>query len=118
MARSILQGHNVTSVDFNQRMMWTSLRTIVVQETFVSKGIDNHKCLAGPYYKFLMRNSQSTQGTSMTKKVEKMSATNEALVRKLAAAEANIKGAEGTEGTADRAARAVKELERKFDKLN
>ena len=54
----------------------------------------------------------------MTKKVEKMSATNEALVRKLAAAEANIKGAEGTEGTADRAARAVKELERKFDKLN
>jgi len=114
VARSILRGHDVTSVDFNERMMWTSLRTIVVQETFLSKGIDNHKCLAGAYYKFLMRNSQSTQVTSMNKTVEKMAATNESLVKKLAAAEAKIKGAEGT---ADRAARAVKELERKFDKL-
>ena len=61
-----------------------------------------------------MRNSQSTQVTSMTKTVEKMAATNESLVKKPATAEANIKGAEGT---ADRAARSVMELERKFDKL-
>ena len=94
--------------------MWTSLRTIVVQETFLSKGIDNHKCLAGAYYKFLMRNSQSTQVTAMTKTVEKMAASNDALVKKLAAAETKIKGAEGT---ADRAARAVKDLERKLDKI-
>ena len=65
VARSILCGHDVTSVQFNQRMMWTSLRTIVVQETFLAKGIDNHKCLAGAYYKFLMRNSQSFQVTVM-----------------------------------------------------
>ena len=115
VARSILRGHDVTSVDFNECMMWTSLCTIVVQETFLSKRIDNHKYLAGAYYKFLMRKSQSTtQVTAMTKTVEKMAASNDALVKKLAAAEAKIKGAEGT---ADRAARAVKELERKLDKI-
>ena len=54
VARSVLRGHDVTAVDFNEQMMWTSLRTIAVQETFLSKGIDNLKCLTGAYYKFLM----------------------------------------------------------------
>ena len=113
VARSILRGHDVTSVEFSQRMMWTSLRTIVVQETFLAKGIDNHKCLAGAYYKFLMRNSQSSQVSVMKKTVDKMAASNEALIKKVAAAEAKVRGAEGA---ADKAAKAVKELERKFNK--
>ena len=113
VARSILRGHDVTSGQFNQRMMWTSLRTIVVQETFLSKGIDNHKCLAGAYYKFLMRNSQSSQVSVMKKSVDKMSASNEALIKRVAATEAKLRGAEGA---ADKAAKAVKDLERKFER--
>ena len=49
VARSILRGHDVTSVELSQQMMWTSPQTIVVQETFLAKGIANHKCLAGAY---------------------------------------------------------------------
>ena len=113
VARSILCGHDATSVEFSQRMMWTSLRTIVVQETFLAKGVDNHKCLVGAYYKFLMHNSQSSQVSVMKKTVDKMAASNEALIEKVAATEAKVRGAEGA---ADKAAKAVKELDRKFDK--
>ena len=113
VARSLLCGYDVTSVEVSQRIMWISLRTIVVQETFLAKGIENHKCLAGAYYKFLMRNSQSSQVSVMRKTVDRMAASNEALIKKVDVTEAKVCGAEGA---ADKAAKAVKELERKFDK--
>ena len=60
-----------------------------------------------------MRNSQSSQVTAMKKTVDKIVAWNEALVKKVATAEAKLRGAEGA---ADKAAKVVKDLERKLDK--
>jgi len=49
VARSILRGHDVKAAGFNQIMMWTCLRTVVVQETFLAVGIANHPSLSGAY---------------------------------------------------------------------
>ena len=46
VARSILRGHDLKAQGFNERMLWTSLCTVVVQESFLAVGIANHSSLS------------------------------------------------------------------------
>jgi hypothetical protein len=96
VARSILRVHDLKSQGFNERMLWTSLRTIVVQESFLAVGIANHSSLSGAYSKFLLKNSQSSEVVVMKRKLENMEVKVEAVNAKVAKFDARIKAAEGT----------------------
>ena len=96
VARSILRGHDLKSQGFNERMLWTSLRTVVVQESFLAVGIANHSSLSGAYSKFLLKNSQSSEVAGMKRKLEKMDEKVEAVAAKVTKFDGRIKAAEGT----------------------
>ena len=96
MARSILRGHDQKSQGFNERMLWTSLCTFVVQESFLAVGIANHSSLSGAYSKFLLKNSQSLEVVVMKRKLENIGVKVEAVNAKVAKFEA-------AEGTANKA---------------
>jgi outer membrane murein-binding lipoprotein Lpp len=96
VARSILRGHDLKSQGFNERMLWTSLRNVVVQESFLAVGIANHSSLSGAYSKFLLKNSQSSEVVVMKRKLENMEVKVEALNAKVAKFDTRIKAAEGT----------------------
>ena len=111
VARSILRGHDVKSEQFNERMLWTSLRTVVIQETFLSKTFQNHDSLSGAYSTFLLKNSQSAEVNSMKRKLEKMESVVESLNSKIAKFDSKVKGAEGA---ADKVAKGLKEFKEKM----
>ena len=96
VARSILRGHDLKSQGFNERMLWTSLRTVVVQESFLAVGIANHSSLSGAYSKFLLKNSQSSEVVVMKRKLENIEVKFEAMNAKVAKFDTRIKAAEGT----------------------
>ena len=95
VARSILRGHDLKSQGFNERMLWTSLRTVVVQESFLAVGIANHSSLSGAYSKFLLKNSQSSDVAAMKRKLEKMEDKVESVNAKVTKFDVRIKAAEG-----------------------
>jgi len=95
VARSIMRGHNLKSVGFKERMLWTSLRTVVVQESFLAVGILNHSSLSSAYFKFLLKNSQSSEVADMKRKLVVMEGKVQAVNSKVAKFDTRIKAAEG-----------------------
>lgn len=95
VARSILRGHDVKSEQFNERMLWTSLQTVVIQETFLSKTFQNYDSRLGAYSTFLLKKSQPAEVNSMKHKLEKMESVVESLNSKIAKFGSKVKGAEG-----------------------
>jgi len=93
VARSIMWGHDLKSIGFNKRMLWTSLRTVVVQESFLAVGILNHSSLSGAYSKFLLKNSQSSEVADVKRKLVAMEGKVEAVNSKVAKFDTGIKAA-------------------------
>ena len=96
-ARTIMSGHDLHESSYRQKLMWSALRTVGVQEQFLAAGFENHPSLAGAYYKFLLKNSQVREVVQLKKK----NADLEDAVKVL---EVRIKSAEGTMSRAINAA--------------
>ena len=110
VARSIMREHDLKSIGFNERMLWTSLRTVVVQESFLAVAISNHSSLSGTYSKFLLKNSQSSEVADMKRKLVGMEGKVEAVNSKVAKFDTRIKAAEGA---ADKAVKGLAALKTK-----
>ena len=87
-ARTIMSGHDLHENSYRQKLMWSALRTVGVQEQFLAAGFENHPSLAGAYYKFLLKNSQVREVVQLKKK-------NGDLEDAIKALEVRIKSAEG-----------------------
>jgi len=51
-ARSVLRNPDLRSQRIGVQVMWTALRTIAVQESFLRVGFKNHSSLASAYSRF------------------------------------------------------------------
>jgi len=81
-------------------MLWTSSRTIVVQESFLVVSISNHSSLSGAYSKFLLKNLQSSEVADVKRKLVGMEGKVKAVNSKVAKFDARIKAAEGASNKA------------------
>jgi len=59
MARSVLRNPDLRSQRIGVQVMWTALRTIAVQESFLRVGFKNHSSLASAYSCFLLTQYQT-----------------------------------------------------------
>jgi len=59
-ARSVLHNLDLRSQRIEVQVMWTALRTIAVQESFLRVGFKNHSLLASAYSRFLLTQYQTS----------------------------------------------------------
>lgn len=113
-ARAVVRNPDVVDDAISAKIMWQSLRTIAVQETFMRVGFKNHPSLSSAYSKFLLTQYQKTASDlgRVSKELEvckkicsDMAATVEAVEKRLRAAE----------GTANAAQNAIQRMKRGGD---
>ena len=73
-ARSQASGLDFRNPNSSIRMVWVSMRIVMVQESFMEVGIVNHASLSGAYCRFLIHNSQNAEVTRLKTKVERYDA--------------------------------------------
>lgn len=85
--------------------MWTALRTISVQESFLKVGFKNHSSLASAYLRFLLTQYQtsSTEWQDVKKKVSTFSSKFESQENEMNDLKRKFKEVEGTANAAQKA---------------
>lgn len=111
-ARAVISSPEVGDTSIHSKVLWQSLRTISVQESFLRVGFKNHSSLASAYSRYLLTQYQKTA-------LELAKVSKEAELRKTKLAEvASIvdsldKRVRAAEGTASSAKNAVERLSKK-----
>ena len=113
VARSILRGSDVLAKGFGDNLLWSNLRTVVVQEGLLAKGIKNHQSLTHAYSDFILKNLKTGDYIKLKRKFDNMEATMKDLEGKVKAYDARIRSAESI---GDRSVKRIKELETKINK--
>jgi hypothetical protein len=109
-ARAVVRNPDVVDDAISIKILWQSLRTIAIQETFMRVGFKNHSSLSSAYSKFLLSQHQKSAAelAKMTKEVEvcrKLCATMSASMEAL---EKRVRSAEGTANAAQNAIQRMK----------
>jgi hypothetical protein len=109
-ARAVVRNPDVVDDSISIKILWQSLRTIAVQETFMRVGFKNHSSLASAYSKFLLTQYQRTAGelTRVTKEMESCKKLCTDLAGRMEALEKRVKSAEGTANAAQNALQKMK----------
>ena len=99
-ARAQASGLDFRDANLSKRMLWVSMRVVVVQESFMEVGLANHSSLSGAYCRFLIRNSQNSEVTKLKSKVEQYDSQFAKMNQVIEELKSRVKAAEST---ADRA---------------
>jgi hypothetical protein len=59
-ARAVVTNPDVGDQEIGAKIFWQSLRTIVIQESFMQVGFKNHSSLSSAYSRFLLKQYQQT----------------------------------------------------------
>ena len=104
-ARSVLRNPDLRSNKAGLQVMWTALRTISVQESFLKVGFKNHSSLASAYSRFLLTQYQtsSTELQDVKKKVSTFSSKFESQENEMNDLKRKFKVVEGTANAAHKA---------------
>jgi hypothetical protein len=109
-ARSIISNPDVGNPDIGSKLMWQSLRTISVQESFLRVGFKNRSSLSSAYSCFLLTQYQQTslELNTMSKEMEIHKRKVAELSAALDTVEKRLKAAEGTANAAQNAVQKFK----------
>jgi hypothetical protein len=111
-ARAVITNPDVSDTNIHSKVLWQSLRTIAVQESFLRVGFKNHSSLASAYSRFLLMQYQKT--ALELAKVSKESDTYKNRLMELEkVVETLDKRVRGAEGTASAAKNAMERLSKK-----
>ena len=99
-ARAQASGLDFRDSNLSKRMLWVSMRVVMVQEGFMEVGLANHSSLSGAYCRFLIRNSQNSEVTKLKSKVERYDNQFAKMNQVIEELKSRVKAAEST---ADRA---------------
>jgi hypothetical protein len=113
-ARAVVRNPDVVDDSISIKILWQSLRTIAVQETFMRVGFKNHSSLASAYSKFLLTQYQRSAG-ELSKVSREMEACRKMCVDMASRVEALEKRLKSAEGTANAAQNALQKLKRNGD---
>jgi hypothetical protein len=109
-ARAVVNNPDVADPLVKARVMWQSLRTISVQESFMRVGFKNHSSLSSAYSRFLLTQYQQTAAelAKMTKEVENNKRSFGEMRGVVEALEKRVKAVEGTANAAQNAVQRIK----------
>jgi hypothetical protein len=109
-ARAVVNNPDVSDPSVRSRVMWQSLRTIAVQESFMRVGFKNHSSLSSAYSRFLLTQYQQTAAElgKMTKEVENNKRSFADIKVTMESMEKRVKAAEGTANAAQNAMQKLK----------
>lgn len=93
----------------NEKVIWTALRTISIQEDFLRVGFENHAGLSSAYSRFMLTNMPN-------KAVTKLQAEMESSLKKLKSVEEGVKKVEGLANSAISKAAAAGGMKQKQKK--
>ncbi len=80
VARSVITTPDITDVSGTTvKVMWTALRTLSVQDTFIKVGFENHPSLSSAYSRFMLTNMPNEEVSNLTKQVSELQSTVKAL---------------------------------------
>ena len=111
VARSILRGSDVLAKGFGDNLLWSNLRTVVVQEGLLSKGIKNHQSLTHAYSDFILKDLKTGDYIRLKRKFDTLEAVMKEMDTKVKAMDGRVRSAEAS---GDRATKRVKELKAKI----
>lgn len=109
-ARAVVNNPDVTDPSVKVRVLWQSLRTIAVQESFLRVGFKNHSSLASAYSRFLLTQYQQAAAelAKLTKEVETSKRHHSDMNNAIEALEKRVRAAEGTANVAQSAVQKFK----------
>jgi hypothetical protein len=113
-ARAVVRNPDVVDDAISTKILWQSLRTIAVQETFMRVGFKNHPSLASAYSKFLLTQYQKT-AVELGRVSHELDACKKLCMNMASSVEALEKRLKAAEGTANAAQNAVQKLKRGND---
>jgi hypothetical protein len=104
-ARAVVNNPDVMDPSVKPRVLWQSLRTIAVQETFMRVGFKNHSSLASAYSRFLLTQYQQAAGelAKLSKEFEASKRHHTDMNNAIEALEKRVRAAEGTANAAQSA---------------
>jgi hypothetical protein len=111
-ARAVITNPDVGDAAIHAKVLWQSLRTIAVQESFLRVGFKNHSSLASAYSRFLLTQYQKT-AAELSKVTKDAEAYKGKLVSLNTVVEALDKRVRAAEGTANAAKNAMERLAKK-----
>jgi hypothetical protein len=109
-ARAVVRNPDVVDDAISTKILWQSLRTIAVQETFMRVGFKNHPSLSSAYSKFLLTQYQKSavELSRMSKELEACRKLCMDMASTVEAVEKRLKAAEGTANAAQNAIQKIK----------
>lgn len=113
-AWAVVCNSDVVDDSISTKILWQSLRTIAVQETFMRVGFKNHPSLASAYSKFLLTQYQKTAG-ELNRVSKELDACTKICINMAAHVEAVEKRLKAAEGTANAAQNAIQKIKRGND---
>jgi hypothetical protein len=104
-ARAVVNNPDVMDPSVKPRVLWQSLRTIAVQESFMRVGFKNHSSLASAYSRFLLTQYQQAAAelARLSKEVETSKRQHTDMSNAIEALEKRVRAAEGTANAAQNA---------------
>jgi uncharacterized protein YdcH (DUF465 family) len=109
-ARAVVNNPDVSDPLVKSKVMWQSLRTLSVQESFMRVGFKNHSSLSSAYSRFLLTQYQQTAAelTRVTKELETNKRSFSEFQNSVESLEKRMKAAEGTANAAQSAVQKLK----------
>jgi hypothetical protein len=109
-ARAVVNNPDVSDPLVKSKVLWQSLRTISVQESFMRVGFKNHSSLSSAYSRFLLTQYQQTAAelSKMTNELESNKRSFAEMKGTMDAMEKRVKAAEGTANAAQSAVQKFK----------
>jgi hypothetical protein len=104
-ARAVITSPDVGDASIHPKVLWQSLRTISVQESFLRVGFKNHSSLASAYSRFLLTQYQRTalELAKVSKEAEGYKTKLGAVTNLIEALDKRVRAAEGTANAAKNA---------------
>jgi hypothetical protein len=109
-ARAVANNPDVSDPLVKSKVLWQSLRTLSVQESFMRVGFKNHSSLSSAYSRFLLTQYQQTAAElgRVTKELESNKRSFSEVQGAVEALEKRMKAAEGTANAAQNAVQKMK----------
>jgi hypothetical protein len=104
-ARAVISSPEVGDTTIHSKVLWQSLRTIAVQESFLRVGFKNHSSLASAYSRFLLTQYQKTalELSRVSKEAELRKTKLTEVVSTVDSLDKRVRAAEGTANSAKNA---------------
>jgi hypothetical protein len=109
-ARAVVRNPDVVDDGISIKILWQSLRTLAVQETFMRVGFKNHASLSSAYSKFLLTQYQKSAAelNRVSKEVEMCKKLCADMAAKLETVDKRARAADGTANAAQNALQRMK----------